>query len=209
MGRRKNTIDPEKEKYWRDLFARFHKSGDPFRKFCTAEGVSPNTFQYWRKELRKRDEERGKVSAIRKGDNRPSQVDENLGYWRKILEDIQAYSGSVNSFCKKHGISSGNLHYWKMRLADQDKELKLNPAINAAVQLSETKLQNSPFVELHVVPENEVAEEASFSKPEIKTEKNADFIEVVIPRGCAVRITHDSDLTLLSRLLSFMEERKC
>ncbi len=209
MGRRKSTIDPEKEKYWRDLFARFHKSGKPFRKFCEDEGVSPNTFQYWRKELRQRDEERGKVSAIRKGDNRPSQVDENLEYWGKILEDIQAYPGSVNSFCKKYGISSGNLHYWKMRLADQGKEPKLSPATNAVVRLPESKIQNGHFVELHVVPQNDAEEKASLPKPEMKTDKSADFIEVVIPGGCAVRITHDSDLTLLSRLLSFMEEKRC
>ncbi len=44
MGRIKNTIDPEKEKRWRELFARFHKSGETFRKFCADEGVSPKFF---------------------------------------------------------------------------------------------------------------------------------------------------------------------
>lgn len=195
MGRRKNTIDPEKEKYWRSLFERFHKSGEPFRKFCEREGVSPNTFQYWRRELRKRDEERGSVSSIRKGDNRPSQERENLEYWGKIIQELQAYSGSVRSFCKKHGISSGNLHYWKTQLKK-----------NSGMPPAKTRASTPNFVALEVVPDK-------VTNPELNLEPEAhqgnNFIELVVPSGCVIRIAQDSDFTLLSRLLSFMEARKC
>lgn len=118
--RRRRKVDPEKEKHWRDLLKRFQKSGQPFKKFCKSENISPNTFQYWRRELRRRDEEQGKISAISKGDNRPSQLHEQIRRWTQIIEELKIYPGSVRSFCKAQNISSGNLHYWKKRLKDMN-----------------------------------------------------------------------------------------
>lgn len=120
MGRRKGTIDPEKERLWRGVMERFRKTGLPFRKFCANENISPNTFQFWRRELRERDEKRGKVSEISKGENKPSQLPEKIKYWRQVIEDLDAYQGSGRSFLRKRGISSGSLHYWRTRLQEID-----------------------------------------------------------------------------------------
>jgi len=108
--------DPEKEKYWRKLFARFKASQLPFRKFCLQENVSPNTFQFWRKELRRRDDERGIASTISKGENRPCQIAEKTAFWKQILIDLKNHQGSENSFCRARGISSASLYTWRKRL---------------------------------------------------------------------------------------------
>jgi transposase-like protein len=70
------VLDLDKEERWRSVFERFRETQLPFREFCERENINPNTFQYWRRELRKRDEARGVNSKIKKGDNRPSQMDE-------------------------------------------------------------------------------------------------------------------------------------
>jgi transposase-like protein len=119
--RKPRAVDREKEQYWRKIFARFQGSGLPFKKFCAQEKLSTNTFQYWRKRLRERDEARGIASKITKGDNRPSNLQQKIHYWLKVIDEINSYDGSVNNYCRTHGLSTGNLHYWQKRL----KEMKL------------------------------------------------------------------------------------
>lgn len=120
MARPKGTVDPEREAHWRRILERFRKSGEPFRKFCSRENLSPNTFQAWRKKLRLRDEAEGKISTIKKGENRPSTLNESLAYWKAVLQAMQAYPGSANMFCREHRISSGTLHYWRKRIEELD-----------------------------------------------------------------------------------------
>jgi hypothetical protein len=36
---------------WEDRFTRFERQALPIRQFCEAEGVSPGTFWYWRRNL--------------------------------------------------------------------------------------------------------------------------------------------------------------
>lgn len=149
--RKKRVLDVEKERFWRKLFARFVKSKLPFRQFCKIEKISPNTFQYWRKELRKRDEERGVTSKITKGENNSSKFTENVKHWRQVLAALDEFEGSDREFCRKYLISSGSLHYWRSKLnllEDTDapgadatpkvmipvKVLRSRPAFDAAVQ---------------------------------------------------------------------------
>jgi transposase-like protein len=127
------AIDKEKEDYWRKIFACFQISGLAFKKFCVQEGISPNTFQYWRRELRKRDEARGITSLISKGDNRPSKFQQNVEYWLTVIDEINAYEGSVRSYCLSHGISSGSLHFWEKRLM----EMKLTNGVRKNDQASD------------------------------------------------------------------------
>ena len=49
----------EKEAYWRGQFARQSASGLSIRSWCRENGVSEPTYYVWRRELRKRDHERG------------------------------------------------------------------------------------------------------------------------------------------------------
>lgn len=44
---------PAKWQEWADRMERFERSGRSIRDFCAAEAVSPGTFWYWRRNLRK------------------------------------------------------------------------------------------------------------------------------------------------------------
>lgn len=45
----------EREKFWRDVMARFDTSGMPVSAFCPAEGISRSAFYAWRRILAERD----------------------------------------------------------------------------------------------------------------------------------------------------------
>ena len=47
---------PSREPYWRQVIARWKRSGLSVRAFCGAEGLNPMTFYRWRKELGRRDQ---------------------------------------------------------------------------------------------------------------------------------------------------------
>jgi transposase-like protein len=47
---------PSRESYWRQVLARWKRSGLSVRAFCGAEGLNPMTFYWWRRELERRDQ---------------------------------------------------------------------------------------------------------------------------------------------------------
>ena len=49
---------PSREPYWRQVIARWKRSGLSVRAFCGAEGLNPMTFYWWRRELGRRDQPR-------------------------------------------------------------------------------------------------------------------------------------------------------
>ena len=55
----------EKEAYWRSHLERQSASGLSIRRWCRENGVSEPTFYVWRRELRKRDHERGQTERDR------------------------------------------------------------------------------------------------------------------------------------------------
>ena len=57
MANRRRSV--EKEAYWRGQLERQSGSGLSIRRWCRESGVSEPTFYVWRRELRKRDHERG------------------------------------------------------------------------------------------------------------------------------------------------------
>ncbi|MBX9667957.1 MAG: hypothetical protein K2X93_10080 [Candidatus Obscuribacterales bacterium] len=114
--RKPRSVDLQKERKWRKILIEFQASGLPFKTFCANRGLSPNTFQYWRKRLRERDEARGVQSTVRKGDNRPSEFEAKAEYWRSMLNALQEFSGSQREFCRQNGIASGTLDQWRKRL---------------------------------------------------------------------------------------------
>ena len=114
--RKPRKLDLEKEKYWRALLHRFQKSGLSFRKFCEEEKLSTNTFQYWRKRIRERDEARGLTSTIRKGEIRPNTDEEKISFWLQVIDDANIFPGSLKEFCKKNSVASGSMYHWERRL---------------------------------------------------------------------------------------------
>src|SRR5437870_2418804 len=50
--------DPAKERFWRRIMARWERSRQTIRAFCGDEELSEASFHAWRRELRRRDDER-------------------------------------------------------------------------------------------------------------------------------------------------------
>jgi len=57
MGKRTGRRDFQKEAYWRELVHRQSVSGTSIRGWCRDHGVQEATFQWWRRELARRDAE--------------------------------------------------------------------------------------------------------------------------------------------------------
>ena len=205
--RKPRTVDRDKEHHWREVFLRFQSTGLPFRKFCALENISANTFQYWRRELRNRDEKLGISSAISTGDNRTSVLQEKIDFWLGIINAINSHNGSIRGFCRSHGISSGSLHFWEKRL----KSMKLTDGM--AKRMPEEQEQRIQFSQVKVLDDT-----AESNQDEKKREDNdsplaevlapadtsdnpaAEFVE---PRsGCRVRIFNGADQSTLSALIA-------
>ena len=140
---RKRGIDLKKEQHWRAVLHRFQESKLPFRRFCELERISPNSFQYWRKRLRQRDAERGIVSTITKGENRPSKMEEKREFWLHAIDEANNFVGSLRQFCIQRKISSGSLYNWEKRLREA--------GLTAGLRKSPSEM----LVPVHVVP-NEI-----------------------------------------------------
>jgi transposase-like protein len=209
--RKPRATDYEKENHWRAVFAQFQKCGLPFRKFCAQEKISPNTFQYWRRELRNRDEARGTVSTISKGDNRSSNLQQKINHWLKIIDEINVYEGSINSYCRIHGVSSGNLHFWEKRL----REMKLTNGVrkdgkhSRAGSSDRRSARPKPtFVSLKLGPETTSTTNGAV-QPKIKRSLDvasgsgqvaAELVHT--QTGCQVRIFNGADRSTLAALVA-------
>jgi transposase-like protein len=192
------AVDKEKESHWRKVFARFNRSELPFRKFCVQENISPNTFQYWRRELRKRDEARGITSTITKGDNRPSNLQQNVDYWLGIINEINAYEGSVRSYCHSHSIASGTLHFWEKRLRD----MKLTKGVRKHEQKSD-----SVFVPVRILDD-------CSQPPEGKSCGSTaagmfQRIEITLGDGVVMSLPVSTGVEVLIQLINGVKEHRC
>lgn len=65
-GQRRNARHADKEKFWRAAFVRFGAADVSVKEFCKRERLNPNTYQYWRAELRKRDEKEANAKPVGK-----------------------------------------------------------------------------------------------------------------------------------------------
>ncbi len=54
-----------RESYWRQVLARWKRSGLSVRAFCGAEGLNPMTFYWWRRELGRRDQPQPSFLPVR------------------------------------------------------------------------------------------------------------------------------------------------
>jgi transposase-like protein len=186
-ARKPRTVDKKKERHWREVFVKFRRSELPFREFCARENISPNTFQYWRRELRKRDELRGITSAISKGDNRPSKLQQNIDYWLGIINEINEFEGSTRSYCRTRDIRSGSLHFWEKRL----KEMKLTNGVRKDKQTS-----RSLFVPVRIL------DDCAKLPEEGTTSEAKERIEFKLSNGMSMLLPASTDVEILIQLVN-------
>lgn len=191
---RKRRIDMEKEQFWRAVFHRFQGTGLPFRKFCEMEGLSPHNFQSWRKKLRERDEGRGIPTTISKGDNRAPRTAEKAAYWLAMIDDANAYNGSIRSFCKERGISSGSLHHWEQRLK--------RSGLTAGVRKDP---EQATLVPMRVVDDQIAPESVPVATPVSDEQK----VEIRLHDGNRVLLPASLPAEMLIQLLNGLRGKRC
>lgn len=49
--------DPAKERFWRDAVRRRVREGLSVREFCVQQGLNESTYHFWRRELKRRDQD--------------------------------------------------------------------------------------------------------------------------------------------------------
>jgi transposase-like protein len=196
--RKKRAIDKKKEKYWRDVFGRFQASGLPFRKFCEQEGISPNTFQYWRKELRLRDEERGVKSKISKGENRPTYYEGKIDEWKKHITAARKHPKGVADYCRRNKLASQTFYGWLARLKQIDPSWELPAATTA------NKSANAVFVPVSIKTTDEKTKRTAPASKPIPQRTLVERVELRLPSGVVICLptgTKTSELVALAQAL--------
>lgn len=155
------------------------------------------------------------MAAVRKmasGRRYPQDIGRET-FWRKKVKDWQASGLSVREFVRKHGLSEPRFYKWRRDIWSQDLESSVAMSANSAgsgtskqhattTARSLIARQASPspgFVPLNLAAEDSAPEES----------KGRQGIELHTSRGIFIKVFHDSDFSLLSKLLTALEVAKC
>ena len=65
-------------------------------------------------------------------------------YWKSHILKASKHEGSINSYCRIAGISSGKFHYWKKRLAIKEPKPCENIPAFAQVEVVPDKNSSLP-----------------------------------------------------------------
>ncbi len=189
--------DPEKEKYWRSILAKFEATELSGAKFCQKEGLRYCIFSDWRQKIRRLD---GGSLVVRQ-----EQPDSE---WLQIIEDARKHPGGVAAFCDERGLDK-KLYYrrfkkfrrshpeWQsLTRAGRKPGSKNKPKSKTSEVQTVTK--TSPAV-------REFAEVHILDSPRNKTIPST--FDVVLPSSVIVRVGTDCSMDFLSTLISALENR--
>jgi hypothetical protein len=120
--------------------------------------------------------------------------DTKENYWREQLSALAVSKLSVRGYCQVNNISESSFRAWRRELALRDREMPLASARN-------TNESKNPFVPIRLV-----GDEPNQLAPTHQNEKHSQ-LELVVRGGAVIRIECDTDLTLVSKLLSALEDK--
>ena len=102
-------------------------------------------------------------------------------YWCRQVQHWQKSAQSIREFCRQHGLPEATFYYWQRRLTPpQPARASTSPAVT--------------FLPLEVNP--------PVAKP-------TAVLEVVLRKGCLVRVPAGFDQDTLRTVLSLLEEDLC
>ncbi len=103
MGRR----NLEKERYWREIAVRFERSGMKVRAFCEQEQIKEHQFFGWRRELKRRDADRGTSEDLRGHDSQSPTLRHD--HRRNDRNDLQMPNTDAHASTSR-GVAFAPLH---------------------------------------------------------------------------------------------------
>lgn len=118
--------------------------------------------------------------------------------WRERLAAWRQSGLSQQAFCQAHGFSVSSFSHWKSKLARRDG----GRGPEAAVEKRAVVEDPAPL------RWTEVRVGRSGGEIPLRDRESSGF-EIVMARGCSVRLGADFDAEALRRLLVVLEERSC
>jgi hypothetical protein len=113
-------------------------------------------------------------------------------YWREQLSALAVSKLSVRRFCQVNSVSESSLRAWRRELALRDREVPSSEIRNE---------MPNPFVPIRLVMDEP---HKVISAPQ---KENVSQLDLVLRGGAVIRIQNDTDLKLVTRLLSALEDK--
>jgi hypothetical protein len=134
--------------------------------------------------------------------------DKKEAFWRKHVAEWKARGVSKRGYAIANNLSESSFNAWCREIELRDRE-RIQTANAAAILASDPIEPRSGFVALHVVSDansntNLSDENCKASCPD---DSAATTIELMVPGGSVIRVAHDSDFTLIRRLLNVLEAK--
>ena len=127
--------------------------------------------------------------------------DKKEAFWRRHIADWKASGMSKRGYAISHNLSESSFNAWCREVVIRDREKV--PSANAAELLSsDSNVSKSAFVSLQIVPNNEKIRNKENDEP-------PGPVELLLPGGVVIRVAHNSDFSLIRRLLSLLEGKQC
>lgn len=135
--------------------------------------------------------------------------DKKEAFWRKHVAEWKASGLSKRGYAIAHNLPESSFNAWRREIELRDRE-KI-PTANASALLSADPVEpKSGFVPLRIVPDANVSSNSADENCMTSGgDETSGTIELMIPGGSVIRVTHESDLALIRRLLNVLEAKQC
>ena len=119
-----------------------------------------------------------------KSHGKQQAIEQTAKLRRKLMAEQVASGLSMAEFCKQNGIAKSNFSRWRRDAAEE--------ALKASHKVVDSQSGTNPFVAVRV----------SVPKASASTQP---VVEVVLPAGSKIRVTEQTPLELLSKVLKALE----
>lgn len=118
-------------------------------------------------------------------------------YWRRVIQRQAASGGTIRDFCRRNRLREPTFYFWRRELLRRD-------AASQRCRDDERPAAGETFVAVSVRPEPvETAARENAAGIE------AGRIDIILPAGHLIRVTHPVDRQALADVLAVLEARPC
>lgn len=128
--------------------------------------------------------------------------DKKEAYWRKHIESWKKSGQSKRGYCMEKQLSESSFNAWKREIELRDREKAASAGMAGSIADS-LALARGPFVPLRVVPDA-----AQPNGSEACSAVDGKAVEVRVPGGAVLVVTHGSSVELAVEIFHALKEQK-
>jgi len=161
------------------------------------------------------------------------ETDKEL-YWRRQLADWEASGKTIRSFARSRGLPESAFYAWRREISIRDREstvasavvLPATPAKPCSTRVADARgrliplklreastdgARNGPFVPVTLIDDSpditQPAEAPAVSSTSVSNSENVPegTIDINLPGRSVLRVTNETDMGLLSKILAALE----